>query len=308
MRTRTNRTGAAIVSIVAVSAALIVSGCGSSGGSTGGGGGGSGDPVAQAASLSNSSGGYKMTFNMTINSSALPQALTATGSGSFNSGNRSGTVNLAMNFGSIPGISAVLGSSNLNMQEIIDGQTFYIKLPSALASKLPGGKPWISINLSQLGAAAGIPGIGSLLNNPTTTNPASMLQYLRAVSGGVTKVATANVNGYPTTEYRATIDFSKYPALVPPAQRAQAQQAIAALQKMVKLKAFPVMVWVDSHHLVRRMQFAFDETVPTSGQSVKTLMTLNMAGYGPQPSPSIPGASQVASANGLLGSVLGAGG
>jgi hypothetical protein len=308
MRVSKSRTGAAIVAIAAVISAVGVSACGSSGGSggTGGGGaGGGGDPVARAASVSNSAGGYKMSFTLSVNSSALPSTLNATGTGSFDASNRTGVVNLAMNLGSSPQVAAVLGGSTLNIQEILDGTTFYIKLPAVLLDKLPGaaGKPWLSVDLKQLGAAAGIPAFGSLMSNPTSTNPGAMLQYLRAVSGGVTKVGTATVNGFSTTEYRATIDFAKYPSIVPPAERAQARQAISALEKLASVKKFPVMVWIDSNHLVRRMQFAFNETLASTGQSLTTKMTLNMTGYGPQPAPAIPPASEVTSISSLLGSL-----
>jgi hypothetical protein len=302
MRLSTTRIGAAILPIAAVSSALAVSACGSSAGNAIS---GIVDPVAKAATVSNSAGGYKMTFDMAISSSALPSAINATGNGSFDATNRTGSVNLSMDLSSIPGVSAVLGSSSLDMQEILDGTKFYIKLPSALLSKLPGGatKPWMSVDIGQLGAAAGIPGIGSLLNNPTSSNPGAMLQYLRAVSGGITKVGAATVNGIQTTEYKATIDFSKYPSTVPPAERAQAQQAIAAVQKLANVKKFPIMVWIDSNHLVRRMQFAFNETLASTGQSLKTVMTLNITGYGAQPAPAIPPASQVTDASSLLGSL-----
>lgn len=302
MRGTRNRTKALLVTIAVVVGALAVTACGSSKSSGSGSASVSGisDPVAKAATVSNSAGGYKMNFTMAIKSPSLPSSMTATGTGAFNAGDRQGAVNLSMNFGSIPEISALLGSSTLNLEEIVDGTTIYIKLPTALTNKLPGGKQWMSLNLKQLGSASGIPGIGSLLNNPTETNPASMLKYLQAVSGGVTKVGTANVNGYQTTEYRATIDFAKYPSLVPASQRSAAQQAIASLQKMTKLQAFPVTVFVDGNNLVRRMQFAFNETVPSAG-SIQTQMTLNITGYGTQPAPAIPPASQVMDASSLLG-------
>ena len=71
MRVSKSRTGAAIVAIAAAISAVGVSACGSSGGSGGtgggGGGGGGGDPVARAASVSNSAGGYKMSFTLSVN-------------------------------------------------------------------------------------------------------------------------------------------------------------------------------------------------------------------------------------------------
>ena len=305
-RTRKGPTPPALVTIAVVISALAVSACGSSNSGNGSASvSGISDPVAKAATVSNSAGGYKMDFTMAIKSPALPSTITATGNGTFNSGDRKGTVNMSMDYGSIPQISQVLGSSTLTMQEIIDGTTFYIKLPSALMSKLPGGKQWMSLNLKQLGSASGIPGIGSLLNNPTSSNPAAMLKYLRAVSGGVTKVGTATVNGHQTTEYKATIDFAKYPSLVPASQRAAAQQAITALERLAKLKAFPVTVWVDDNNLVRRMQFAFNETIAQAG-SIQTQMTLNITGYGSQPAPTIPPASEVMDASSLLSAASGA--
>ena len=310
MRVKRGSAGGAIVTVAAVIGAVGISACGSSGGSNVGGGGGggrvSGDPVAMAASVSNSAAGYKMDFNMALTSSALPATINATGNGSYDASNHTGVVNLAMNFGSIPQVASVLGSSTLRMQEILDGTTIYIKLPAALIGKLPGGasKPWFSVNLSQLGSASGALGLGSLRSNPTSTNPGAMLQYLRTVSGGITKVGTATVNGYQTTEYRATLDLAKAPSMVPPAMRTQTQQAIASLEKLVSIKSFPIMVWVDSNHLVRRLEFAFNESLASTGQTIKIQMTMNITGYGPQPAPPIPPASEVTNLTSLLGSAL----
>jgi hypothetical protein len=292
MRVTTTRVGTAILSAAAVAGAVAIAGCGSSTVSAVS---GVVDPVAKAATVSNGAGGYKMDFTMSIQSAQLPSGLTAHGTGTFDTTTRTGSISMAM---SIPGLSQLLGSSTLQMQELLNGSTFYIKLPSAITSRLPGGKPWLKLDLNQIGSQAGIPGLGSLMSNPTSSNPAAMLQYLKAVSGKITKVGTATINGYPTTEYRATIDFSKYPSLVSGSQRPQVQQTIAAVEKLTHLTMFPVVVWIDSSHLVRRMQFAFNEQLPTG--AVNTSMTLNMTGYGTQPTPTFPQANQVGSASSLL--------
>ncbi|MHB8691628.1 MAG: hypothetical protein ACYDHH_10315 [Solirubrobacteraceae bacterium] len=297
MRVTTTRVGTAILSAAAVARAPAIAACGSSTVSAVS---GVIDPVAKAAAVSNGAGGYKMDFTMSIQTPQLPSGLTANGTGTFDTTNRTGSVSIAINFGNVPGISAVLGSSTLQLQELLNGSTFYIKLPSAISSRLPGAKPWLKVDLNQIGSHAGIPGLGSLMSNPTSSNPAAMLQYMKAVSGKITKVGTATVNGYQTTEYRANIDFSKYPSLVPASQRSQAQQTIAAIERLTQLKMFPVVVWIDSNHLVRRMQFQINEQLASAG-AVKTALTLNITGYGPQPSPSFPPASQVGSASSLLG-------
>jgi hypothetical protein len=51
-------------------------------------------------------------------------------------------------------------------------------------------------------------------------------------------------------------------------------------------------VWIDGQHLVRRMQFAFDETV--AGQKLAASVRIDIPEYGPQPLPKPPPANQVA--------------
>jgi hypothetical protein len=73
----------------------------------------------------------------------------------------------------------------------------------------------------------GIPGLSSLLSNPTSSDPSQFLRYLRATSGGVTKVGTQTVDGFQTTEYRAKIALNRAPNAFPAASRAQVRQTIA---------------------------------------------------------------------------------
>lgn len=264
------------------------------------------DPVAQAAVVSASSSGYKLSMQMQATSPALGGAIDATGTGSFSPANRVGTLTMNLNLGSSSAVSALLGST-LTIQAIIHHETYYMKLPAALTSKLPGAKPWVEFNIAKLASSTGIPGISSLLNNPTTSNPGEMLQYLKAASGTVTKVGTATVNGVPTTEYKATIDLAKYPSLVPAAQRTAASQAIAALEKDTNGAKFPTEVFIDAHHLVRRMVMNISENIPSAGQ-IKEALTINMLSYGPQPTPAIPSSGEITNANSLLGSLLGSAG
>jgi hypothetical protein len=203
-----------------------------------------------------------------------------------------------MNLGAIAGASAALGSSNLQMQEVIDGATIYIKLPAGLASKIPGSKPWLKMDLSKLGAAAGIPGLSSLTGGTASQDPSQFLQYLTAVSGGVTKIGTEQVNGQQTTHYRATIPLDKVLGALPASQRAQAQQTIASLEKAAGVHAIPVDVWIDSSHLVRRLDMAFTEHV--QGQPLTTNMQIDIPQYGPQPAPQTPAAGDTVDMSSLL--------
>jgi len=279
-----------ILALVCAGSALLATGCGASN---------TIDPVATAATASASAPGYKMTLSMNITSPGLPTAFNATGAGSFDVRDHAGSFALALDLGNQPQVVKALGSSTLQIQEIIDGQTIYVKLPTALAQKLPGAKPWLKVNLQQVGTAAGVPGLSSLSGNPASSDPSQLLQYLRAVSGTITKVGSEQVGGVQTTHYRATINLDRVPNVLPASSRAAGRQAITALETASHTHQLPVDVWIDSQHLVRRLQMSFTST--SGGQTVKALTTINIPEYGPQPAPTIPPASQVTDAGSLLG-------
>jgi hypothetical protein len=289
-----------LMAATACAAALaLVAGCGSSSSSSSGASTNASDAVAKAAAASTGAQGYKMTMSMKISSPALPHPVTADGNGAFNVQDKSGTFTIAMNFGNEPQISQVLGSSTLTMQEIIKAPIIYVKLPSALASKIPGGKPWLKIDLAKAASAAGIPGFSSLLSNPTSSDPSQLLQYLRATSGSVTQKGTDTIGGVQTTHYSASIDLDKVPNALPAAQQAAARQGVAALEKATNLKVLPVDVWIDSDNHVRQMQMTFGTSA--QGQKVSTAMTIKIPEYGPQSIPPAPPDSQVNDLSSLLG-------
>jgi endonuclease YncB( thermonuclease family) len=281
--------------------ALAAAGCGSSGS-----GGGIQPAAAQAirtaATTSTGAQGYKLNLSMKISSPALPTAITATGNGAFSPRNRTGTMTIDMNLANIPGAAQQLGSSDMKMNEVIDGTTFYVQLPAFLASKLPGGKPWMKIDLAKAGAAAGIPGFSSLLGGSSQNDPSQFLQYLRAAGGSVTTVGSERINGVSTTHYQTAINLDRVGSQLPSASRAAAQQAISSMEKLTGLHSIPVDVWIDGSHLVRRMSISFTEHV--GGQALALQMQIDIPEYGPQPAPTVPPADQVGDLTAMLGSSL----
>jgi hypothetical protein len=249
------------------------------------------DPVAQAATTSTGSAGYRMTFSMTIGSSALPSAISSRGSGSFDARDHEGSLSVAADLGGKWQIASVLGASTLRLQERIAGPVVYLELPPALADKLPGAKPWIEVNLAKAAAAAGVPGLSSLAQNPMYSDPSQMLEYLRGASGKLTDLGNEAVDGFQTTHYRAQIDLDRVPNLVPASARSAARKSIAALEGLTNLHQLPVDVWVDRKQLVRREQLSV--SVSTGGQQLRMRMTADIPQYGPQPAPALPAASQV---------------
>lgn len=289
LRARASRSGGA-AALVTLLSAIAVAGCGGSVANVV-------DPVAQAATTSTQAAGYRLNMTLAISSSALPSPITGSGQGAFDVRAHAGAFTLSMNLGNNPQVKQALGSSTLQVQELIKGQTIFMKLPSAITSRVPtfGGKPWIEVNLAKL---AGIAGLSSLTSNPATSDPSQLLNFLRA-SGKVTKVGSEQVDGLQTTHYRGTIDLSRIANALPAASRHAVQQSVKALERMTTLRQLPFDVWVDGQHLVRRMTMSFSQSV--SGQSETVSMRIDIPQYGPQPVPAAPPADQVTNLSALTG-------
>lgn len=257
------------------------------------------DPVADAATVSSNAPGYRMHFSMQIASSASATPITGTGEGTFDVRDHTGSLSLAMNLGSDPQVIQALGSNTLDLREIVNGATVYLKLPAVAANALPiSGKQWVAVDLAKL---AGIPGLSSLDSNPLSSDPSQMLQFLRAVSDSVVAEGHQQVDGLETTHYRADLDLDRVAASLPSAAQGAAEQALSTLEKATQLHTIPVDVWVDAQHLVRRVEMTMAAGLP-SGQTLDETMTIDVSDYGPQPRPALPPADEVANLSGLIGS------
>jgi hypothetical protein len=244
--------------------------------------------LSRAADVSSSAAGFRlaMTLHETIPSEGVVN-LRATGS--FSPAAHTGAMTMDMNLPSGTGLNT------LALQMVLTKSTVYVKLPAELASKIPGGKPWLYVNLAQAGEAAGIPGLGSLMSSSSSlSNPGEYLTFLHATSDGtVQDLGQATVNGVATTHYHAEIDLQKLPDAVPSSDRQSVEQLVAALQKKGATTTLPIDAWIDSSHLIRRIQMNFSEPVST-GQAVTVALTENFLQYGAQPAPTVPSPSQSA--------------
>ena len=130
-----------------------------------------------------------------------------------------------------------------------------------------------------------------------------MVDWLRSVSGDVTTVGTEKLDGVDTTHYRATVDLSKYPDLVPADQREAVQKAVDQLTKAAHISSFPVHVWVDEGGLVRQVRAVLTEAI--QGQTVNVVTTERFYDFGTPVDIQLPAESQVTDISTLAGSVGG---
>lgn len=266
----------ATLPLVAATAIVVsVGGCGTS----------SVDPIAQAAEATSQLPGAQITLSEQLSSPALPQQIAISGTGDIDQSKHTGQ--LTMKFPQLPGAPSSL--SNATIQVVIQYPVIYMELPQALSEKLPGGKPWMKIDVQSASQAAGInlPGLSST----TELDPTQYLNFLRGASGDVTELGRETLDGVATTHYRATIQISRVIERLPASQRAGAQAAISQLQKLGGLSSIPVEVWIDDAHRVRRERIDIHEQV--SGTPIGATVTIDYVSFHAGRPVTVPPPSQV---------------
>jgi hypothetical protein len=187
------------------------------------------------------------------------------------------------------------------------GTAAYVKLPAAVAAHLPGGKTWLSLDLSST-SAHGLGASFGQLQQANQSDPATVLGYLKAASAnGLHKAGTATIRGVRTTEYDASIDLTKVAA----AQPATARPAITRLVKALGTSTYPMKVWLDGSGLIRQLSFQLSAS-PDASQSgaspssspalhVGVTATVQLYDFGVPVHVSAPPASQRLDISTLLG-------
>jgi hypothetical protein len=249
------------------------------------------DPVAQAATLSSSTPGFRLNLHMTMTSTALPAPVEVSGKAVIDVRDRAASMSFAIN---APALTSQLGSNGIRMAMILEGGVMYMKFPAVFTSKLPSlaGKQWLKFDLSSI---KGVPGLSSFGADQTMTDPSQMLQYLRAASAGVSNLGHERIGGVETTHYRATVSFDRLLSVNLPASE---QTLVKRLAQTTGLSDFPMDVWIGPHHLVRRIAMSLPLRV--NGASLQENATADITDYGPQPRPTPPPADQVEDISSLI--------
>jgi hypothetical protein len=258
--------------------------------------------LASAATKSTGTPSMKTDLTVTLLSSKLPGGQAEmTASGALDNEKHLMDVHLDMSqFVAQLGGAGSLGSPSDWVGEEIgdfgDGRAvLYMSLPF-LTRYLPGGKPWIKMDLNAIGQKAGID-----LSQFTqfANDPSRMVDWLRTAGGDVTTIGTEEVGGVQTTHYRATVDLDKYVDLVPADQRDAMRKAIDQLKKETHLSTFPIHVWVDNDGLVRQVRTVLTETI--QGETLNVVTSEEFHDFGAPVSISLPTAGQVTDISSLTG-------
>jgi len=236
------------------------------------------DPVAQAAEVSERLPGYEVKLSEQATGLPASEGETATGTGFFDARGKRGVMTLK------------LGSKTVEAQ--YSDLAEYTRVHGSSASALAHGRAWVKLDLREVAAALGID-YAVLSSDSGSSSPASELSYLRASSGEVLRIGSEDVEGVPTTHYRATIDWANYVALAPPAQRAAARASVATIERITGSSTQPVDVWVDAAHHVRRTEETIHECLPRVPGKVGIRVRYELSSFGVQRIPALPSSANV---------------
>ncbi len=261
----------------AVSLAALASGCGSTSATL--------DPVAQAAEATTRASGAEMAFTGTVSAPGLTTPLTLAGGGHFNLASHEGELSLTMS-GLPAAATQKLGGGQLSMTELFKASALYIGSP-LFSGKLPGGVHWMKLDLTKVSQAIGLDP-SSLTSGGA--NPAQYLDYLKAAGASTSVVGHESVRGVRTTHYAGTINLLKAAEAQPGTNVAQARKAFAQLAAEIGGADVPVQVWVDDHHLVRKLTLTL--SIAHGGQQASTTIESEYFGFGPTPTVNVPAAGE----------------
>jgi hypothetical protein len=154
----------------------------------------------------------------------------------------------------------------------------YMRIPF-MSRVVQTSKPWVKFDYQKLGEQAGID--FQQFMQLGRGNPAEAVDCLRALSGSVQTKGRESVRGVETTHYHVTIDFEKYPNLVPPNRREAMRKTIDRIIELTGVKTIPADVWIGDDQLVRRMQYAYTMRIrdQRTGRRRPTEMDLTMELY-----------------------------
>jgi hypothetical protein len=264
------------------------------------------EPVAEATGKADSAR-FEMRFQMEMPGFGSPFAFSASGAYDTPAKRAEITMDLGSFAEFMNGLSSSFGGgapsgdladpSQWKLEMRLDGTVAYMRVPF-LVSELPSGKEWVQIDLTAAARMQGLD-LGELQSFAKGSDPRGTLDYLRSISGDVTRLGTEEVRGVPSTHYFAVVDWKK--ALARSARDAGQPGLFDQLAFPSSLQNVPVDVWVDAENLMRRMTMDFSFSSPGLSQQAKASLSMELFDYGAPVMVEAPPASAVVDASSLRG-------
>jgi hypothetical protein len=271
-----------VLAPVAVGLVLVTAGCG-----------GGGDDPAQIvrAAATRTADANSSRLELTVDVAGA-QAGTVTASGTFDYESRRGT--LSMDLSQVPNASG-MGT----LDAVVDGSVIYLRFPPEIAAQIPGGKPWVKIDIETAGRQAGLD--VAQFGGFDQSDPTQALQYLEGASDDTTEVGEEDVRGTPTTHYRATLDLRK----AADGLSGEAREAFESGIDELGVTKVPADIWVDEEGRARKLTYTVDVSEVSGGEADRVVVTMELFDFGVEVDASPPAADEVFDVSSFTGAGAG---
>lgn len=251
--------------------------------------------IAASADATTNAGSARMFMHMDM---STPQGdFSIDADGAYDFANRKGQMTMQMD------LPAAVGSgAPTDMEMVFEDLVVYMKYPT-LTELVPGGKPWIRLDMQKMGEQAGMD-FGAMMQ-VGGSDPTQTLDFLRGVSGDVEVVGEEDVRGVPSTHYKATMDFNKVVENAPAELRDRLAPTIELIITSLGTSTVPIEVWIDDLGRTVRMKQSFDYKEGAQAGSTMS-MIYEMYDFGTDVHIRIPAASETSDFEDLMGQ-MGAG-
>ena len=220
------------------------------------------DALAQAAETTQAQRGVHITLDTTIEANGQKLRMAAEGDADF----EQKRMRFEMDMSGLVAAGEDVDADEARIEQIMIGTTLYMRAPM-FAEELDAD--WVKMDLQEVLRSSGVD-FGQMMQM-SNASPAEQLEYLRATSD-LENLGEEELDGVTTTHYKGTVDLRKYPDIVPRAERDNARKSIERLIEMSGGNStFPVEVWVDGKHLVRRQKMTIKQSKP-----IESTMTMDM--------------------------------
>lgn len=178
---------------------------------------------------------------------------------------------VSRNGSSVPGAGA---------QAVLLDRVAYVRIPQLQA--LAGGKPWLKVDLGQIGNRAGVD-VDQVLKVVEKVDPAEQTKMFTA-STDARKVGTETIDGVKTTHYVGTVTVAQALSRLDADARSRAQQILPSSGS----SKINFDLWVDGSRLPRKLSSKVD-----NAKDENSTVTVVYRDYGKPVSVTAPPAAEV---------------
>ena len=239
------------------------------------------DPVADAATRTESAGSSRMLMEMSL--ALRGQKFFVNAEGAMDYRLRRGW--LLMDLSQLAALNPS-GPNLPRMKMLFEDTTIWLRVPPVLM-EATGGKPWARTRLGGSSRAFG---------GMQQPEPSQMLDSLHGISGSVKEVGKTRVRGVETTHYSANVSLDEALAQTP---RSQRKTAKAALKLFGGLNEIPIDLYIDEAGRVRRMDMEYK--LQSAGMTFAADVKLELFDFGTRVAFKRPPATQVVDFSSLPG-------